>query len=246
MDTIQRSIETKTARPTLPGLEMALYLLVGLGGLLLTTTGLGYLFPQMNIWLTLGVGLLNAACLGGSFFFLGALRGKTSLSAVGVTRVAWRWRYLGLGLVIAIVFLPLRGIIGLAVQMLVSGSLDSIFARASLFSGGMMGFSWLNLAISFLSIAVLPPLSEELYFRGLIHSWLQPRMRLVPRVLLSSFLFSLAHFDSLGVMAAALILGIINAAAYERTKSLWLSILIHFVTNAASVLLLFASLAISK
>lgn len=71
-------------------------------------------------------------------------------------------------------------------------------------------------------------------------------MRLIPRVLINSFFFSLAHFDSVAVIVAARIPGTSNAAALERMKSLWLSILIHFITHAATVLLLFASLAMIK
>lgn len=247
METIQKSIETKGARPPIPaGLDLALYLLGGFGIFLLAVIGLGILMPQANTWQTFCFGLLNAACLGGGFFTLGVLRRKTSLQAVGLTRADWRWRYLWMALVIALVLLPLRGYLGTAVQAWLSGSLDSVMARVNLFSAGSMTFSWLNLAVSFLSIAVLPALSEELYFRGLIHTWLQPRMSLVPRLLLSSFIFSLAHFDSVGVMVGAMILGIVNAAVYERTRSLWLSILIHFFTNAAVVVVLFASMAFSK
>lgn len=246
MDTVQNSIETRSARPSHPGLDLALYLLGGLGLQTLASIGLFLLFQQMTIWLTLAVGLLNAACLGGSFFTLGVLRGKTNLKAVGFTRAAWRWRYLWMALLIALVSLPLRNYIGAAVQTWVSGSLESVEARGALYIGGSSSFSWLSLAISLLAIAVLPAFSEELYFRGLIHTWLQPRMRLVARLLVSSGIFSLAHADSVGVMVGALILGLISAAAYERTKSLWLSILIHFFTNAVVVLVLFASMAMSK
>ncbi len=165
---------------------------------------------------------------------------------MGLTRAAWRWRYLWMALLVVLVSLPLRSYIGAALQTWILGSLQAMEVRGNLYIGGSSAFSWLNLTISFLAIAVLPGLSEEMYFRGLIHTWLQPRMRLVPRVLLSSCIFSLAHIDSVGVMVAALILGIINAAAYERTKSLWLAILIHFFTNAAVVLILFASMAVSK
>ncbi len=84
MDIIQRSIETGTVRPTLPALELVLYLLGGLGLLTLAGTGLFLLFQQqMTIWFTLMFGLLNMACFGGSFFALGVLPKRSACQRWG-------------------------------------------------------------------------------------------------------------------------------------------------------------------
>ena len=93
---------------------------------------------------------------------------------------------------------------------------------------------------------MLAPISEELYFRGLIHRWFQSRLRFWPRVLLSSAIFGLAHFDSIGVAVSSFMLGLINAVAYERSESVWLPIAIHMITNSFGVILLYVATAITQ
>ena len=56
-------------------------------------------------------------------------------------------------------------------------------------------------------------------------------------VVASSLLFALAHIDSIGVVASSLVIAVVMALAYERTKSLWVAIAIHVVTNTTAVLL---------
>jgi len=60
-------------------------------------------------------------------------------------------------------------------------------------------------------------------------------------VLISAALFGLGHFDSIGVAVAAFMMGIVNAWVYARTRSLWMSIAIHAVTNSSAIILLFVS-----
>ena len=45
-------------------------------------------------------------------------------------------------------------------------------------------------------------------------------------------------------MASTFFLGVLCALAYERSRSLWLSIAIHAVNNSLAVLLLYAALAL--
>ena len=100
----------------------------------------------------------------------------------------------------------------------------------------------LNFLVSLLIIAVLVPISEELYFRGLLYRWFRLRFRLWPAVLLSSLLFGLAHYDSLAVVISSFVLGVVNALAMERTKSIWVPIVMHAVTNGVAVAVMYAFL----
>ncbi|MCA9919202.1 MAG: CPBP family intramembrane metalloprotease, partial [Anaerolineales bacterium] len=59
-------------------------------------------------------------------------------------------------------------------------------------------------------------------------------------------LFGLAHADSIGVVAASAVIGVVNALAYERTRSLFIPIVIHVTTNSAAVLLLYLMLALAE
>ncbi len=241
MDAIQTASIPTPVRPA-KWSGFLLYFFGGFGVFCLSTIALAFIFRGLSIWLPLALAVCNALFLGGSFYTLGVRRGETSFAGIGFIPSAWRWRYLWIALGISIIFIPLRSGLGLLVQMLISGNLNSVNARMDIFTGGA-GFSWLNFAISFLSIAVIPPISEELYFRGLLHTWMQGKLGYWPRVLLSSALFSLAHIDSIGVMVSTLFLGMINAISYEKSKSLWLPILIHFITNAVAIVLLYGMMA---
>ena len=90
-------------------------------------------------------------------------------------------------------------------------------------------------------------LMEEIMFRGLallamVFAWGYTRKGLVKAVLLSSFLFGLIHLFNivelsievvfLEVLVAAL-LGFFWAAITLATRSLWLAIILHWLTNAA-------------
>ena len=90
------------------------------------------------------------------------------------------------------------------------------------------------------------PISEELYFRGLIHRFLIPRMGFIWRVLVSSLFFGLGHIDSAGVAVSSFIMGIVLAVVYEKSESLWIPIIMHILTNTFAVIALFATLLLSN
>jgi membrane protease YdiL (CAAX protease family) len=101
--------------------------------------------------------------------------------------------------------------------------------------------------LTFIGVGILVPISEELYFRGLLHTWFWSKSRRVwLRVLLSTLVFGAAHYDTIGVVAASAIIGVVNAIAYERTRSLVLPIVVHMTTNGTAAILLYASLALME
>ena len=81
------------------------------------------------------------------------------------------------------------------------------------------------------SAAVVAPLTEELYYRGLIYGFTRRFTGTVPAMLLSAAIFSLAHVN---VMAALplFVFGVGLAFAYERSRSLAVPVLMHMLFNA--------------
>jgi len=77
--------------------------------------------------------------------------------------------------------------------------------------------------------AVLAPLGEELLFRGIVFGGLR-RYGLVISTLVSAVLFGLAHGINV-VLPAAIVLGVLNALLYHRSRSIWPSIVSHAVNN---------------
>jgi CAAX prenyl protease-like protein len=94
---------------------------------------------------------------------------------------------------------------------------------------------WPLIAVRWLGAALLVPVMEELFWRSFLMRWLQgapfagvdPR-RVGPRaVLLSTFVFTLAHT----LWLAAALAGLAYAWLYRRTGRLWPAVLAHAVTN---------------
>jgi len=86
-----------------------------------------------------------------------------------------------------------------------------------------------------ISVAVIPALVEELLFRGCILQALLPYGQGVA-ILTSSVLFGLMHQNPLQLLYTT-VCGLVLGYAYVRTRSIWCSVLMHFVNNLFSVLM---------
>lgn len=215
--------------------DLLIYLLGGLGLFVLASAAIGSIYQEINnIVMVLAI-ISNLVFIGGSVILFGIARKRISWAGLGISPPIWRWEYLPAAFALAIGIIPLRVCAGMAIQVWVEGGLDSLQARNDLFFSG--GLSWMNFIIMLVGIGILGPISEELYFRGLLYHWFKQRWGIPIGVILSSFLFGLAHIDSIAVAVSALIMGAVLALAYERTRSLYMPIAIHMITNSFAVLL---------
>ena len=88
-----------------------------------------------------------------------------------------------------------------------------------------------NLGWLFLTVGVLTPLAEELFFRGALMGWMM--LRGFPRwsvILLPALLFAVMHLNPMGMLqifSLALLLGYLRWA----TGSLWPSVALHMFNN---------------
>lgn len=88
-----------------------------------------------------------------------------------------------------------------------------------------------NLGWLFLTVGVLTPLAEELFFRGALMGWMM--LRGFPRwsvILLPALLFTVMHLNPVGMLPIfflALLLGYLRWA----TGSLWPSVALHICNN---------------
>ena len=95
----------------------------------------------------------------------------------------------------------------------------------------------LTVCIGILSAGVISPVYEEIFYRGFIYRWLRTRTGKVLSLLISSLIFTVAHYPTLNAMPVNFISGIIFAWTYERTGSVWPAILIHGAFNSIAVIL---------
>ncbi len=83
---------------------------------------------------------------------------------------------------------------------------------------------------------VLAPVAEELFFRGLVQTWLVNVLGTRrAAIALSSVIFAAIHFGQPHAVAALFVLGALMGYAYERTGSLWPSVMIHAAFNAKTL-----------
>jgi len=130
------------------------------------------------------------------------------------------------------------------VEYLVNGNLESLALRSQIVQP--QGAGWLSFVVTLLFVGILVPISEELFFRGAIYTWLRERASMWPAVLISAALFGLGHFDSLGVVAASFVMGAVNAVVFEKTRSIWVPIAIHAANNSLAVILVYLATLLVK
>ena len=95
----------------------------------------------------------------------------------------------------------------------------------------------ITIGIAFISAAIISPIYEEIFYRGFLYRWLRTRIGFIGALLLSSTIFMIVHIPTYNVMPVNFLSGFIFALAYERTNSIWPSIIIHGVTNGIMVVL---------
>lgn len=228
------------------GWDLALYILCGFGLFTLAGGLVGLFLGEQTdslLYSTL-VFLFNVIFLGGTALVMGAGRGKFSLREIGLVPPRWKWSWLALAIALVLLLLPVRGGLGLLVEYLLNGNLDSLTMRSQLILPE--GSGWLSFTVTLLFVGILVPLSEELFFRGAIYTWLRDHAPVWVAVLVSSVLFGLGHADSLGVVAASFIMGVVNALVFEKTRSIWVPVAIHAANNSLAVILVYLAALLAK
>ncbi|HEY4275971.1 MAG TPA: CPBP family intramembrane glutamic endopeptidase [Rhizomicrobium sp.] len=101
-----------------------------------------------------------------------------------------------------------------------------------------------QLALGLFTVAILAPLTEEVYFRGIVMGWMRRHWGIASAVALSSLVFGLMHLKwftpgglSGWIATGELIaMGVLLAVVALRTGSLWASVLTHAVNNFCAAL----------
>ena len=94
--------------------------------------------------------------------------------------------------------------------------------------------------IFFLVGGVIAPISEEIFFRGIIFGFFR-RWGVYAAILISTALFVMPHYDGHHLPLTQIVGGIVFAIAYEKEKSLMVPVSIHCLGNLAIFSLTFFS-----
>lgn len=103
-----------------------------------------------------------------------------------------------------------------------------------------------NLALTFISLVILPPITEELLFRGFLFEGLKKSMHWIYAGILTSVIFASAHLPEGGSSGLFWIgaidvfsLSLVLVYLKQKTKSLWPGIFLHALKNLVAFVSLF-------
>ncbi len=103
-----------------------------------------------------------------------------------------------------------------------------------------------QMVLTFISLVILPPIAEELLFRGLLFEGLKKSMPVVYAGLITSLIFAAAHLQEGGGGSLfwvgsidVFILSLVLVFLKQKTKSLWPGIFLHAIKNAVAFIYLF-------
>lgn len=88
---------------------------------------------------------------------------------------------------------------------------------------------WKKLAFAFVG-TLIAPFGEEMFFRGFAYNAIKRRTGITTAIVVSALLFGMAHLNPFALPLICL-MGAAFALAYQRTGSLWTSIIMHAVHN---------------
>lgn len=92
-----------------------------------------------------------------------------------------------------------------------------------------------RMIVNLVVIALIPAFVEEMMFRGWLQRRLEKMMNYHVAVWVTAVVFSLVHLQMSGFIPRIL-LGAMLGYSYHYTKTLWGSVLMHFVNNAFAVI----------
>ncbi len=102
-----------------------------------------------------------------------------------------------------------------------------------------------TLPVMIIAIAVIPPISEEIFMRGtLLEGWMDGRSPALS-ILLSAIVFALIHMAPSNIIIYVAI-GAVFGIVYYITRNAWLAVIPHFVNNFASLIVSYSSQAMTE
>ena len=99
-----------------------------------------------------------------------------------------------------------------------------------------------QIGLAFIGLVIVPPLAEEIVFRGFLYKGLTSKWPKIFSALLTSFIFALFHFQW-NVSVDVFVLSLVLIALLEKTNNLWMCVCLHGLKNfiAFATIFLFAT-----
>lgn len=175
---------------------------------------------------------------------------SSHLTGVAIIAAVWRLGLKRYGAPVSTLGLSPLGLPQAKTAFMTLGALGASLAATAVYSAivELLGADWLSppdisgdilfpgpaVLLTFQALAVWTPLTEELFFRGFIFAGLRPFLGVRWAVVASAVVFSLFHLSA-GVLIPVFITGLLLAWLYQKTGTLWPSIVAHAAQNTLAV-----------
>jgi membrane protease YdiL (CAAX protease family) len=190
---------------------------------------------QQPLGVTLGTIALQGIVMLLAVGMLGLARRRYSWADIGLVKTSRGWVLAAVGL-----FIVLRIVVTVMAFALAQIGITSMQPQAFAPEGFSVGAA----AGMIIFAGILVPIAEEVFFRGVLYRWLRDKWGVGIGIIVSGIVFGLVHIEP-ATAIPAMVLGWVLAWAFERSKSLWPSILIHILNNTFALGLLYALLALN-
>lgn len=186
-------------------------------------------------------------------FFYVLISGAVSLLVVwlfmGWRKINWRtpgfkrlptWKDLGLSALSLPMYFG-----ALMIISAIAGALLGVDTAQEQEIGFENAYGAIALALTFISLVILPPIIEEILFRGFLFTGLRNKLKLWPAAIITSILFAIPHLfaSSEGLLWIAgidtFILSLFLCYLRERTGNLWAPIILHALKNGIAFFAIF-------
>jgi membrane protease YdiL (CAAX protease family) len=174
--------------------------------------------------------------------YLFVRRYKDGLRTIGLRRPRWTDPLYGLSALP--LYLGIYLIAYVIIRHLVPGL--NVNEKQQLGFNNVSGGS--QMVLTFISLVVLPPIGEEILFRGLIYSSLKKNLPTAAAVIGTSALFAAGHLPEGGsagpLYIAAIdtfVLSLVLILLREKTGGLWASMTLHALKNGIAFIALYAA-----
>lgn len=161
------------------------------------------------------------------------LKGKTDIAATLGVHKSPRLKEMGMAVAAWLLYMAALVVVGYIVTLL--PWVDSTQVQ-------QLGFRDIDTPaeylIAFLALVVLPPIAEELLFRGYLFGRLRTRMRFFASALVTSLVFGVIH-GQWNVAIDTFVLSWFLCYLRETTGTIWPSMLLHALKNGVAYALLF-------
>ena len=159
---------------------------------------------------------------------------KKGFASLGFSRI--RISHIG-WLVLALVSYVILLMIAMSIAAMVPG-----FDSNQKQDVGFVSASGWQLLLAFTGLVIIPPVAEEIVFRGFLYRGLASKWPKILSALTTSLIFALLHFQW-NVSLDVFILSLVLIALFEKTKNLWMCVFLHGLKNfiAFATIFLFAT-----